>query len=52
MASFVVIDYESETKAEKVRLALLKMQKELWRLSRKPRGRKSSSCFRELSAYS
>jgi uncharacterized membrane protein len=28
MATFVVIDYESEVKAEEVRLALLKMQKE------------------------
>ena len=28
MATFVVIDYESELKAEEVRLALLKMQKQ------------------------
>src|SRR5215468_7012583 len=28
MATFVVIDYESEVKAEEVRLALLKMQKQ------------------------
>ena len=28
MATFVVIDYENEVKAEEVRLALLKMQKE------------------------
>jgi uncharacterized membrane protein len=28
MATLVVIDYESEVKAEEVRLALLKMQKE------------------------
>jgi uncharacterized membrane protein len=28
MATLIVIDYESEVKAEEVRLALLKMQKE------------------------